>query len=93
MREISFCSTGLWVRSASAYNWRDTYFTGGVTQPGYQEEYEQWDASIQYELTDGLTIFAEGSTLPMKRGEPTGRPAAHGVGQIGARFNRLRYIC
>jgi outer membrane receptor protein involved in Fe transport len=78
---------GLAVRAA--YNWRDTYFTGGVTQPGYMEEYEQWDASAQYEVSDGFTIFVEGINLTDETWRSHGRDPLqlYGVGQIGARFN------
>ena len=94
-RNIVLFYEGYGFAARAAYNWRDTYFTGGVTQPGYQEEYEQWDASVQYELTDGLTIFAEGINITNETWRTHGRDPLqlYGVGQIGARFNLgFRYI-
>ena len=94
-RNIVLFYEGYGVALRAAYNWRDTYFTGGVTQPGYQEEYEQWDASAQYEITDGLTIFAEGINITNETWRTHGRDPLqlYGVGQIGARFNLgFRYI-
>jgi len=88
-RNIVLFYEGYGVALRAAYNWRDTYFTGGVTQPGYQEEYEQWDASAQYEITDGFTIFAEGINITNETWRTHGRDPLqlYGVGQIGARFN------
>lgn len=88
-RNIVLFYEGYGVALRAAYNWRDTYFTGGVTQPGYQEEYEQWDASAQYEITDGFTIFAEGINITNETWRSHGRDPLqlYGVGQIGARFN------
>ena len=60
-----------------------------MTQPGYMEEYEQWDASAQYEVSDGFTIFVEGINLTDETWRSHGRDPLqlYGVGQIGARFN------
>ncbi len=52
---------GLQVRVA--YNWRDSFFTGGVTQPSYTDEYEQWDVNASYEIWDGLVVFVEGINI------------------------------
>lgn len=73
----------------AAYNWRDTHFTGGVTQPGYAEEYEQWDVSAQYEISDGFTVFLEGINITDETWRTHGRDSLqlYGVGQIGARYN------
>ena len=72
-----------------AYNWRDGYFTGGDIKPGYQTEYEQWDANITYELTDGLVVFVEGINITNETFRSHGRSQyqTYGVGQIGARYN------
>lgn len=47
-----------------AYNWRDSYLAslaqGGNNAPGYVDEYSQIDFSISYEITDNLTLSAEG---------------------------------
>ena len=72
-----------------AYNWRDEYFTGGVTQPAYNEEYEQWDASAQYEVFDGFTVFVEGINITDETYRAFGREELQyfNAGQIGARYN------
>jgi outer membrane receptor protein involved in Fe transport len=78
-----------------AYNWRDSFFTGGVTQPAYTEEYEQWDATVSYEVTDGMILFVEGINLTDETYRSYGRDPLqlYGVGQIGARYNvGFRYI-
>ena len=78
-----------------AYNWRDSFFTGGVTQPSYTEEYEQWDATVSYEVTDGMILFVEGINLTDETYRTHGRDPLqiYGVGQIGARYNvGFRYI-
>ena len=46
-----------------AYNWRDDFFTGGVSQPSYTAEYEQWDANASYAVTDAFTVFVEGINI------------------------------
>ncbi len=84
---------GLQVRAA--YNWRDSYFTGGVTQPGYNDEYEQWDGNITYEVIDGLSVFVEGINLTNETYRSYGRDElqVYGVGQGGVRYNvGFRYI-
>ena len=84
---------GLEVRAA--YNWRDRHFTGGVTKPGYSEEYEQWDASASYAVTDGFTVFVEGINLTNETFRSHGRDPMqlYNVGQIGARYNiGFRYV-
>ncbi|VXC97700.1 TonB-dependent receptor [Sphingomonas sp. AX6] len=46
-----------------AYNWRDEFYAGGNPNPLYVEAYSQIDASVSYEVRQGLTIFAEGINL------------------------------
>ncbi len=53
-----FDKYGLQVRVA--YNWRDSFFTGGVTQPSYTDAYEQWDVNASYEIRENLVVFVEG---------------------------------
>lgn len=53
-----FDKYGLQVRVA--YNWRDSFFTGGVTQPSYTDEYEQLDINASYEIRENLVVFVEG---------------------------------
>jgi TonB-dependent receptor len=78
-----------------AYNWRDRFFTGGVTEPAYTEEYEQWDATVSYSPIDGLTLFVEGINLTNETFRSHGRDPlqVYNVGQIGARYNvGFRYV-
>jgi TonB-dependent receptor len=78
-----------------AYNWRDEFFTGGVTQPAYREEYEQWDANASYEVTDSLTVFVEGINLTNETFRSFGRSSyqLYNVGQSGARYQfGFRYV-
>ena len=56
-----FDKYGLQVRVA--YNWRDSFFTGGVTQPSYTDEYEQWDINASYEVRENLVVFVEGINI------------------------------
>ena len=56
-----FDKYGLQVRVA--YNWRDSFFTGGVTQPSYTDEYEQWDVNASYEIREDLVVFVEGINI------------------------------
>ena len=56
-----FDKHGIQVRLA--YNWRDTYFTGGTTQPGYVKVYEQWDLNASYEFNENLQVFVEGINI------------------------------
>jgi len=50
-----------------AYNWRDTFLQSLTQNAGdgvtYVEEYFQWDASASYDITDQITVFAEGINL------------------------------
>ncbi|WP_438862330.1 TonB-dependent receptor [Neptunicella sp.] len=50
-----------------AYNWRDEYLNainkGGSNNPEYIEAYYQIDANVSYEITENLTVFAEGLNI------------------------------
>ena len=50
-----------------SYNWRDEFLfttaTGTGANPGYTEAYQQFDLNASYDLTDNLTIFAEGVNI------------------------------
>ncbi len=72
-----------------AYNWRDRYFNGGVTQPSYTEEYEQWDVTASYEVSDGLTVFVEGINVDNQTYRTHSRTKYQNfsVGQTGERYN------
>ena len=77
-----------------AYNWRDDFFTGGVSQPSYTAEYEQWDANASYEVTDNLTIFVEGINLTNEttRAYARSERQLNSVEQSGPRYAAgLRY--
>ncbi len=77
-----------------AYNWRDEFFTGGVSQPSYTEEYEQWDANASYEVTDGLTVFVEAInfTDETTRAHARSKIQVNSVAQSGPRYTLgLRY--
>ena len=50
-----------------AYNWRDKFLAwigdGSGDNPVYTEAYGQWDFNASYDVTENLTIFAEGINL------------------------------
>ena len=59
---------GLSVKVTGA--WRDEYLvglglpdTGGDSAPLYAEEFLQWDLSVNYEVTDNMTVFFDGVNL------------------------------
>ncbi|WP_102795228.1 TonB-dependent receptor [Bowmanella denitrificans] len=57
------------IQARVAYNWRGKYMYdpeawGG---PAYISDYGQWDASLSYDVTDKISIFAEGSNLTNER--------------------------
>jgi TonB-dependent receptor len=88
-RNVILFYEGYGFQIRAAYNWRDAYFTGGVTQPAYNEEYEQWDASAQFEVFDGFTLFVEGINITDETYRSYGREELQffNAGQIGARYN------
>lgn len=55
------------VQARLAYNWRDEFLRqtnqGSSRNPVYVDAYQQWDASIRYEVTDSLNVFFEGLNL------------------------------
>lgn len=89
---------GLQVRVA--YNWRDK-FLGGIIQgeyaqryPAYTEAYGQFDVNVSYEVTDQITVFAEGInvTNATQRVHGTHENNALWVTQAGPRYNvGMRY--
>ncbi len=94
-RNLILFYEGYGFEARAAYNWRDKFFTGGVTQPAYTEEYEQWDATVSYEVMDGMILFVEGINLTNETFRSHGRDPLqiYGVGQLGARYNvGFRYI-
>lgn len=46
-----------------AYNWRDEFLSGNGNNPFYTEAYGQVDASASYDVSDQLTVFAEGINI------------------------------
>lgn len=51
-----------------AYNWRDEFLSGrfdpsGLPNPVYTDSYGQWDVNVSYDVTDTLSVFAEGINL------------------------------
>lgn len=72
-----------------AYNWRDSFFNGGVTKPSYTKAYEQWDATASYEVTENLTVSLEAINLTNETFKTYGRSELqfYGVGQSGPRYN------
>lgn len=83
---------GLQVRVA--YNWRAEFLnatsTGaGPNNPQYTEAYGQWDVNASYEVTDGLTVFAEAINVTNATQRLHGRHVntAHYVTQSGPRYN------
>jgi TonB-dependent receptor len=74
----------------AAYNWRDKFFTGGVVDPSYTEEYEQWDMSASYEFGEsGFIAFVEGINITNETFRSSSRTETQmlAVGQLGARYN------
>ena len=83
-----------------AYNWRDKFLnstnnaSGEPNNPMYTEPYGQVDFSASYELTEGLTLFAEGINVLNNTQRIHGRHenVLHFATQGGARYGfGLRY--
>ena len=43
-----------------AYNWRDSFFLSGDSEPIFTEEYGQLDVSASYDINDHVSVFFEG---------------------------------
>lgn len=73
-----------------AYNWRDEWlaFAGGP-QPGYVNDYEQWDMNASYDFANGLIVFFEAINLndATTRGFARDYRQSSGVTQTGPRYN------
>lgn len=84
---------GLQVRVA--YNWRDEFLSGiiqgeyAVRQPIYVEAYGQFDVNVSYDITEQITVFAEGINVTGETTRSHGRHenTALWVTQAGPRFN------
>lgn len=84
---------GLQVRVA--YNWRDEFLSGIIQgeyaqrHPVYVEAYGQFDVNVSYDLTEQLSIFAEGINVTGETTRSHGRAdnTALWVTQAGARYN------
>lgn len=65
----------------ATYSWRDNYLIGlgqaqGTnidTPPQYAKEYGQWDVSVNYDVTDNITIFFEGVNINNETEQGYGR--------------------
>ncbi|MEE4164053.1 MAG: TonB-dependent receptor [Woeseiaceae bacterium] len=89
---------GLSVRLA--YNWRDKFLAGtgqanvGAVPPTYTNEYEQWDMSANYWITDNLQVFTDIINLTDETIHVYGRSDLQTLfaTQTGRRYNiGLRY--
>jgi TonB-dependent receptor len=81
-----------------AYNWRDSFLlsrtAGGGNQPQYVEEYSQIDVSIGYDISENLTLTAEGLNVTSENYRTHGRSEAQllSLEDLGARYQLgLRY--
>ncbi len=78
-----------------AYNWRDKYLSsrgqGTGANPEYQEDYNQFDLNIGYEVpqVDGLRVFVEALNITNEYTRRHGRSSYQvlNVTQTGARYN------
>ncbi len=66
--QVFYEKDGISVKVTGA--WRDKYLvglglpdTGGDSAPLYAEEFLQWDLSVNYEVTDNMTVFFDGVNL------------------------------
>ncbi|WP_049722151.1 TonB-dependent receptor [Gilvimarinus polysaccharolyticus] len=75
------------------YNWREAYLSslaqGGSNAPGYVADYSQIDLSISYELTDNLTLSAEGLNITGEDSRLYGRSESQmfSLEDLGARYS------
>ncbi|MBU2887417.1 TonB-dependent receptor [Gilvimarinus agarilyticus] len=75
------------------YNWRDSYLTslaqGGNNAPGYVADYSQIDFSISYEVTDNVTLSAEGLNVTGEDSRLYGRSENQmfSLEDLGARYS------
>ncbi|GGD07562.1 TonB-dependent receptor [Aquisalinus flavus] len=67
----------------AAYNWRDKFLTsatgvsGTPNNPLYVEDYGQLDVNASYDVTDRITVFAEGINVTNETSRVVGRSAAY----------------
>ncbi|KMT64441.1 TonB-dependent receptor [Catenovulum maritimum] len=66
--QVFYEKDGLSVKAT--YAWRDAYLAGigqaagsSDNPPQFGKEYAQWDASVNYDVTEKLTVFVEGLNL------------------------------
>ena len=88
-RNVVLFYEGYGVALRAAYNWRDTYFTGGVTQPGYHGGVRAVGCERSVRSHRRLHVFVEGINVTDETWRTHGRDPLqlYGVGQIGARYN------
>ncbi|MFC3096035.1 TonB-dependent receptor [Alteromonas sediminis] len=73
-----------------AYNWRDSWYAGdGGRQPGYVNDYEQFDLNASYDFDNGVVVFFEGINITdaTTRGWARDWSQVNGVTQTGPRYN------
>ncbi len=81
---------GLQVRLA--YNWRDEFLDNtsatGQNDPGYTEEFETFDLSVSYAVTEDLEVFFQGINLTEENERRRGRTVDQLIDsrQFGARY-------
>ena len=61
-----------------AYNWRDDFLLAtdqlrAPDEPVFTEDYGQWDISASYDITDNVTVFAEGLNITEETQRQHGR--------------------
>jgi TonB-dependent receptor len=51
------------IQARLAWNWRDEFLYVGGVNPGFTEDYSQWDLSIGYEVNENFTVSFEGINI------------------------------
>jgi len=77
--QVFYDLDGLSVKAT--YSWRDSYLIGlgqaqGTTidtPPQYAKEFGQWDVSVNYDITENITIFVEGVNINNETEQGYGR--------------------
>ena len=75
-----------------AYNWRDEYLSsltqGGNNAPGYTEAYSQIDLSVSYDISENVTVSAEGLNVTGEDSRVHGRSEHQmfSLEDLGARY-------
>ncbi|MBC3766197.1 TonB-dependent receptor [Neptunicella marina] len=87
------------IQARIAYNWRDEYLAevnkGGSNNPRYVEAYHQIDVNVSYDISEDLTIFAEGLNITGENSRSHARNEAMMwyLTDLGARYQvGARYV-